>query len=588
MAADQDAGMAEPRGWPATAPADAGRARLTSTAARRFDPSLIVLAAAAALLVVLVVLPISRLLHAAFVGPSGLTLGNLDVFGVSAYRQALQNSFAIATAVGVMSVLVGVPLAWLVVRTDLPGAGFFRIMAFASFVTPPFLGALAWALLAGPNAGLLNQIFVALTGAEHGPLNIFSIPGVAFAIALNTFPFTFILTASTLESIPSDLEEASSILGAGPWRTTLAVTLPLAMPAILAGFILAFLETLATFAAPALLAIPARTHVATTQIWALFLEFPPKIGWAAALSLPLLATTAVLLWLQRRMLGRRGFATIGGRGGQRRRVRLGPWRPVALLFAVLVVAASVFLPYLVLMQAALLRAWGVPFSLENLTLAHIQFVLFSYDAGQLTLRNTLAFSAATATAAVLLGAVLAYLISRQLVRGARVLAFLATLPFVVPGIVLAVGIFAAYTQPPFGLYGTAWIMLIAYLTRFLPLAFTSASATMHGVHLELEEAARVLGATRLRVLGDVVLPLIKAGLVAGWFLVFMPSLSEISTSILLYAPATQVVSITMLNMYEEGKYEVVSVLGLILLLVTLGLVALSFRLFGRSVIRLQQ
>ncbi|MBI4506511.1 MAG: iron ABC transporter permease [Chloroflexi bacterium] len=553
----------------------------------RFDVSTLIWTGAAVALLALIVLPVTRLLWAAFDSPEGPTLANLSVFGAAAYRQALQNSFMIAAAVGVLSVLIAVPLAWLVARTDLPGASHFRIAVFASFVTPPFLGALAWALLAGPNAGLLNRIFVALTGAERGPLNIFSIPGVTFAIALYTFPFTFVLVSNVLEAMPSELEEAAGILGAGPFRTTLTVTLPLALPSILAGFVLAFLEALATFAAPALLAIPARTHVATTQIWALFLEFPPNTGWAAALALPLLLTTAVLLWVQRRMLGRRGYAVLTGKGGQRRRVHLGAWRYAGLLFALAVVCCSIFLPYLILVQAAFARNWGLGFRLDNVTLEHVAFV-FEYDIAKLALRNTFALAAATATLAAVLAATLAYVTSRRLVRGHHVLGFLATLPFVIPGIVLAVGIFAAYTRPPFALYGTFWIMLIAYLTRFLPLAFTSASATMHSVHVELEEAARILGATRLRVLGDVILPLIKAGVISGWFLVFMPSLAEISSSVLLYVPSTQVISLTMLSLYEEGKYEVVAVLGLILLVTTLGLVTLSYRLFGRSVIRLQQ
>lgn len=585
MSLEQDATPAQPRRETALLGSiRAGPLRLVGL---RPDPSPVIWAAAAALLLALVVLPVGRLVYAAFEGPSGLTFANLDVFAEATYRQALLNSFVIAAAVGALSVLVGTPLAWLLTRTDLPGAGYFRVLVFTSFVTPPFLGAVAWALLAGPNAGLLNRVFVALTGAERGPLNIFSIPGVVFAITLYTFPFTVILVSNVLQSMSSELEEAANILGAGPLRTTLTVTLPLALPSILAGFLLAFLEAMATFAAPALLAIPARTHVATTQIWALFLEFPPRAGWAAALALPLLAATALLLWVQRRMLGRRGFAVLTGKSGQGRRARLGRWRYAGLLFAVFVVTCSIFLPYLMLVQAALARAWALGFRLDNLTLEHVHFVL-GYDIAKVALRNTFGLAAATATLAVVLASVLAYVVSRRLVRGHQVLSFLATLPFVVPGIVLAVGIFAAYTRPPFALYGTFWIMLLAYLTRFLPLAFTSAGATMHSVHVELEEAARILGATRLRVLGDVILPLIRAGVISGWFMVFMPSLSEISSSVLLYVPTTQVVSITMLALYEEGKYEALSVLGLILLVATLVLVVLSYRVLGRSVIRLQQ
>src|SRR5207247_739168 len=212
---------------------------------------------------------------------------------------------------------------------DLPGKRLVRALILASFVTPPFLGAFAWVMLAGPNAGLLNKLYRSVTGAADPLLNVFTMPGLIFVVSIYTFPYVFIMIANTLELIASDLEEAASILGASRVRVALTVTLPMVLPAILSGFILAVLQALALFGSPAILALPAGFHTITTQIWALF-QYPPKVEMAAAFSVPLFLATALLLFIQKQLLGRRGYATIGGKGGARRRVPLGPWRLPAL------------------------------------------------------------------------------------------------------------------------------------------------------------------------------------------------------------------------------------------------------------------
>src|SRR5207245_1228430 len=219
---------------------------------------------------------------------------------------------------------IGAPMAWLTARTDLPGRRLIRGLIMASFVTPPFLGAFAWVMLAGPNAGLLNKLYRALTGAEDPLVNVFSMPGLIFVVAIYTFPYVIIMIANTLELIASDLEDAASILGAGRVRVALTVTLPMVLPAIASGFILAVLQALALFGSPAILALPAGFHTITTQIWSFF-QYPPKVEQAAAFSLPLLLATALLLLVQKRLLGRRGYAAVGGKGSQRRPIPLGRW-----------------------------------------------------------------------------------------------------------------------------------------------------------------------------------------------------------------------------------------------------------------------
>ncbi|PYN11656.1 MAG: iron ABC transporter permease, partial [Candidatus Rokuibacteriota bacterium] len=283
--------------------------------------------------------------------------------------------------VGLASIALGAPLAWLTARTDIPGRGLIRGLVLASFVTPPFLGAFAWVMLAGPNAGSINKLWRSLTGSDEPLFNIFSMPGLVFVVTIYTFPYVYIMIANTLALIASDLEEAAAILGAGRLTVARTVTLPMAAPALLSGFILSVLQALALFGSPAILSLPAGFHTITTQIWTFF-QFPPKTEMAAAFSMPLLLATALLLLVQKRLLGRRGYAAVGGKGGQRRTIPLGAWRWPALLAILAVMACPIFLPYAVLAKASVSRAWAQPLSWDNLTLANFSFTFFEYSTTQ--------------------------------------------------------------------------------------------------------------------------------------------------------------------------------------------------------------
>src|SRR5438034_546112 len=337
-------------------------------------------------------------------GEHGATLAHYrDVFTDLALRKALWNTVVLAFWVGLVSVALGAPLAWLTARTDIPGRGLIRGLVLASFVTPPFLGAFAWVMLAGPNAGILNTLWRSVTGSREPLLNIFTMPGLIFIVAIYTFPYVYIMVANTLALIASDLEEAAAILGAGRLTVARTVTLPMVLPALASGFILAVLQALALFGSPAILALPAGFHTVTTQIWSLF-QFPPKVEQAAAFSIPLLLATALLLQVQKRVLGRRGYAAVGGKGGQRRTIPLGAWRFPALFACLAVMACAIFLPYGVLAKAAFARAWAQPLSRDNLTLGNFTFTFFEYGATRDAIVNTLELGVMTACVGAVLGA----------------------------------------------------------------------------------------------------------------------------------------------------------------------------------------
>jgi iron(III) transport system permease protein len=570
---------------PASSTDAVGRAPAASWAVlQRWDTTLPVWIAAALLLVFLMVLPLGSIFRASLWDETGFSLGRyLEVFTNAAFLEAIWNTVVISFWVGVISVVIGALLAWLVTRTDLPWKKPIRALVMASFVTPPFLGAFAWTLLAGPNAGALNKFFRFVTGSEDALFNVFTMPGLIFVMALYSFPYVFSMVANVCELISSDLEDAAEILGANKWQTAWTVTMPLALPALIGGFILAFLHSLSLFGAPAILGLPAGIHTITTQIWALF-QYPPRLDLAAAFSVPLLLATMVLIAVQKKILGRRGFSTVGGKGGQKRLIRFGWWRVPVLLLVFGILSLSVFLPYWILLKAALSKAWALPLTWDNLTLKNFSFAFFEYGDTQRAIFNTFKLGILTATIGTLVATLIAYITNRNLFRGARYLSFFALAPLVIPGIVLAVGLFIAYTKPPLVLYGTIWILFVAYLTKEMPIGFSQAESTFKSIHPELEDASRIIGANRLMALKDVTAPLARSGLIAAWSFIFIGVIRELSASILLFAPSSKVVSVVIFDLKEEGQVGVISVLGILLLVASFAVILAMHWFAGRDVV----
>jgi len=560
--------------------------RVTHTswsALRLKDPTLPVWLGAALLLVFLMVFPLGAIFRASLWDGNAITLNRyLEVFSNEQFLKAIWNTLIISTWVGVISVIIGALLAWVVARTDLPWKKPIRALVMASFVTPPFLGAFAWTLLAGPNAGSLNKLYRAVTGSEEALFNIFTMSGLIFVMALYSFPYVFSMIANVCELISSDLEDAAEILGASKWWTAWTVTLPLAMPALIGGFILAFLQSLSLFGAPAILGLPAGLHTITTQIWALF-QYPPRLDMAAAFSVPLLLATMALIAVQKKILGRRGFSTVGGKGGQKRLIRLGWGRIPVLLIVLSILSLSVFLPYWILLKAALSKAWALPLTWDNFTLNNFSFAFFEYGDTQLAIYNTFKLGLLTATIGTVLATLVAYITNRNLFRGARYLSFFALAPLVIPGIVLAVGLFIVYTRPPLVLYGTIWILFVAYLTKEMPIGFSQAESTFKSIHPELEDASRIIGANRLISLKDVTAPLARSGLIAAWCFIFISVIRELSASILLFSPRSKVVSVVIFDLKEEGQVGVIAVLGILLLVVCFAVISTVQWIAGRDV-----
>lgn len=538
----------------------------------------------AALLILLVVNPLFRLLLTSLEDPASgaLTFANyIEAFSRVRYLVGFRNSILLGVCVAFLCLLLAVPMAWAVSRTDMPGKLMIRVLVLATFITPPFLGATSWILLAGPNAGWLNRAFVSVFGTSTGFLDIYSFPGLVFVLAIYSFPYTFVFTSAALDLVSSEMEDAANILGASQLRTTFLITLPLVTPALLGAWIVTFLEAVAIIGSSIVIALPAGINLVTLQLWQFF-GFPLKLEVAAAYALPLLLVTIALFWIQRRILGRKGYVALTGKGGERRPTRLGGWRWVFLGYSLFVLTLSVVLPYLVLAQAAFAKAWARGPGWDNLTLANFKYLLFENFIAKLSILNTFTYASAAATIAVALAFSIAYIVQRRLVPFGNVLGVLCFAPFVIPGMVLAIGFYSAYAPPPVALAGTATILILAFVTRFLPIGYANASGAIRGINPEMEDAVRILGGGRHVAITRVVAPLLKKSLAGAWLLVFIASTREVSSALFLYGPKTKTMSVLFFDLTEGGNFERLAALGLILLVTTIAFVAIGLKIVGRD------
>lgn len=557
--------------------------RLVQHPRRRLDPTLLVFVLLLLVLVALVANPILRLVWESLrAGDGSITLQHYaDAFGKQRNLKALLNTLYLGLASTGMAVAFGVPLAWAVSRTTMPGRRLIQGGVLATFVMPPFLGAVAWILLAGPNAGWLNKRWSELTGADGGPFNIFSFWGIALLIALYAFPLVFVFSKSAFDLISTEMEDAAAIHGASGRQVFRRVTLPLALPAIVGSAILVFLEAISLFGTPALLGIPARINVATTQM-STFFEHPLRMGTAAAYSMPVLGATVLLLLLQRRLLAKKGYVSVSGKGGERRPLDIGPFKWLLAAYGAFILLLSVALPLGILLQSAFARAWGKGLAASNLTLANFHYIFFEQMTVRQAMLNTVLYALAAAAACVVLGIVVAYVTQRRLLPFPGLIQFMALAPFAVPGIILAVGFYAAYAGAPFSLYGSGWLIVLAYITRFLPIAATTTGASLRSLNPELEEAVRILGGGRFMVLRKVVVPLLRKSLIGAFMLVFVIATRELSTAVFLTGPQSRVMSVLTLDMSEQGQYEILSAMGIVLLLMTTVVVGIGMKLAGRD------
>lgn len=558
--------------------------RLAGRLLQRFEWSwlaiaLVVVAVAWLALVPLVFMVWQSLLSAeTATSAARFTLDNYRTAYASADTARLfANSLQFALGSAALAFAFGALLAWINERTDTPFKSLFFALALVPLIIPGILFTVSWIFLGSPKIGILNRVLQYAFGTDFVFINIYSIPGMIWVDGLHYSPVAFLLMSAAFRSMDPSLEESALMSGATLPQITFRVTVRLAWPATAAALVILFVRALESFEVPALLGLPVGIEVYTSAIYDAIHSYPSQVGLASAYGLTLLVITSLCIYLNAR-IGQHGrrYSTVTGKGFRPRVIGIGRWRYLTSAIFIVYVLLVIVLPFLVLLWSSLQRFYTVPSlaALKHLTFASYRSVLAYPEIGT-AIRNSIALSLGSATLIMLATSALCWIVVRTRLPARWLIDNLASLPLVFPGLVLGLSIMVCYLTLPIGIYGTIWIMLIAYVTRFLPYGMRYNTASLLQVHQELEESAAMSGASFAATFMRVVLPLLKPGLIAGWIYIVIVSIRELASSILLYSPGTEVVSITIWELWQNGQYVELSALGVMMILVLLCFVVLA-------------
>jgi iron(III) transport system permease protein len=518
----------------------------------------------------LVLSPVLMLLYGSFRtsspgSPGDFTLQNFKDVLDPRYLSALYNTIVVGVSAAVLCAIIGTGLAWLVYRTDMIGKSWLGVLLASTFYFPSFLTAEAWVILLAPRSGMLNNL-IRVFFPEFEGFNIHTLGGIIFVTAIAYIPYTFLFLAAPLRSIDPAFEEAAAMSGASRLRTVFTVTLPLVSYAILSGALLTFILAIGLFGVPAILGMPAQIYVLATQIFSLLEFYPSNYGLAAALAMLLSCVTILTVWLQRYLVSRQSHTSITGKGYRPKLVNLGRsgrWIAFGICLAYFIIAVA--LPVFAFGYVSLQRFYTGRVDFSTLTLHHYREMLFSYPVTWRAFFNSFVLSAGGATIAIILCTLVSYIVvkGRSSYRG--VLEMLAMMPAAIPGLVISVGLLWAYISSP--IYGTMIILLVSYITHFMPQGMRIISSNLVQVDNSLEESARVAGASWARTLKDIIMPLIQPAMVTGWLLLFVAFFRELSTAVLLYSHGNEVLSVVIWDLHQNGNLGALSALAVMMLVV---------------------
>jgi len=555
-----------------------------------FDWKWIVIGACVAFTIYIAVIPLGFLLWQSFRTPQTaaidavFTMANyVTAYGSSDTWQLFWTSIQFASGTALLAFLLGTTLAWMNERTNTPFKSVFFALAVIPLIIPGILFTVAWILLASPQIGIINLVMQSWLGLEEPPFNIYSLRGMIWVDGLHYSPMAFLLMSAAFRAMDPSLEESATMSGANILQVARRITLRLTWPAIIATILILFVRAIESFEVPALLGLPAGIEVFTSAIYQAVHRYPSQVGLASAYAVALLLiTTGGVYWVSK--LSGRGsqYATMTGKGFRPRQIDLGRWRWATASIFIVYFLLIVVLPFAVLLWSSFQRFYAVPSmeALQNLTLDSYRFIL-DYPNLTRTIWNSVALALGTSTIVMLVTSVICWIVVKTSIPGRWLLDGVASLPIVFPGLVLGLAIMVFYLNVDVGVYGTIWIMLIAYVTRFMPYGLRYTNTSMVQIHKELEESAAMSGASWSTTFRRIILPLLKPGLLAGWIYVMIVSIRELSTSILLYSPDTQVISIVIWELWENGQYVELSALG-VLFIIALFVLVLIAQWLGRK------
>jgi iron(III) transport system permease protein len=538
----------------------------------------------------LVLYPIFMLLLGALTGAnpvidgihvSDISLTNfVTVLANENVHYALANSLIACTGGTALAVVIGLGFAWIVVRTNTPWKGLIATAGLLPLFAPPLVAAVAWAILGSPRSGLLNTLLAGL-GIDWR-LNLYSMGGLIAVFGMYYAPYVYMFTSAALRNMDPSLEEAAEISGASALRTMLTVTFPLVAPAIISGMLLSFIVMLGIYGIPAVLGAPAKIPVLTTYIFTLTAWSPPLYSTAAAVAIILMAVTGVLVLVQQKVLAGRNFTTVAGKAFRPRSLDLGPWRFLTLGVAIAYLLIVVILPCAALIIAAFRKFLFIR-DLPSL-IDGTQYSLVHFErmfANPLVLRsviNTMEVGLITALVGGTLAFAIGYTVARTDVPGRKAIDIVSTLPVAIPGLVVGVAYLWAWIGLPGGLYGTIWILALAFIARFIPDTVKALSTSLMQIHRELEEASWLCGRGTFATIRLIVLPLARPGVVAAMTLLFILAIRELGSSLFLYSSNSMVMAVLLLDYYDGGNVGITAAFSLVQTLLLAVLIGFAHKL----------
>ncbi|MBQ7883367.1 MAG: iron ABC transporter permease [Phascolarctobacterium sp.] len=542
-----------------------------------FGVAQLILLISIAILVIFVAWPVLLILFNAFFVEG--KFNSFDFYNVLTEPetfQALKNSFVIACMTTVGSVIVGTFFAWLVTRTDLPYKTFMKSLFLVPFMLPSFIGALAWKMLLSPHSGYINKMWMEMFNTTEPLFNIYSYAGIALVEVMYLFPFVFIQVCGALERMDPTLEESARISGAGLLTITRKITIPLVLPSIMSGALLIMLYSMAHFGTVAVLGIEQGIYNIPTLIYEKIHQSAgsfASIRTGTVLATVLIASAALIIWTQQKILSRGHYQIIGGKSFRPMELKLRGLRYPLLFFCLAYIGFTIVLPTVVIFLVGGVQTYGLSITdPANLSLDNYKYILFEYDVTRDAIFNSVTLGLAAAFITMFAGVMISYVIVKMKVRGKGILEFLGMLPFSVPGSVIALGVILAWSGAyGINIYNTVWIILVSYIARYMAFSLKANSAALEQVHDSLMEASRSCGASMWQSLKDIVIPLVKPGMISAFFLIFLPALRELTVSIMLYAPTTRTIGVAIYTLNEDGETVMSTALaGIALILIVLG------------------
>jgi iron(III) transport system permease protein len=552
----------------------------------RRDPQLSVVVFVGAVIAYLSLSPTLMLFYGSFrAKPLGVPSDFSLVHYVNAYSdpltyQLLLNSFLFASGSALLATVLATTLAWISIRTNAPLRKLFELTAIVPNIFPPVMLAVSWTVLLSPRTGLVNRILMELFGLAEAPFNIYSIPGMIFVEALITAPLAFLLIAAALYSMDPALEESARVAGSSNRQIAWRITFPIVRPALLAATMLNFVRAIESFDTPAIIALPARIEVFTTKIYREAIgAFPPNQNLAAAYAVSLLVITMLFVYFYRALTARaERYVTVSGRGYRPAIIDLGKWRYATSALAAAILILIVVLPFLVVVYVSFVTYVHVPGSKtwELLTLDHYRANLTDVRTFR-ALKNSLLLGVGGATLCMLIAALTAWVTTKSKTAGRGVIEALTFIPWAFPGTALAIGLLWTYVYMPLPIYGTLWILLIGYITRFLPYGLRTMTSTIVQLHDDLQQASMVCGASFLATFRRILLPLLRPGFIAGWIILATIYLREFSMSVFLYSPGSEPLGPLLYHFYVDGNLGPMCSLALIVSVICMVLIILARR-----------